>query len=459
MFTALSIKNFKAWRDTGNIRLAPITVFFGGNSAGKTSILQFLLMLRQTAESPDRHRVLHPGDKNTPVELGTFRDLIFEHNLSNEIEFGLAWNLPEEMTVRDTLSQDTARGGQIRFSATIASDPKGAQQSVRKLEYLLLNGASPLTVEMKPRGTSGSTKYDISTKNYNLVRNPGRVWNLPAPIRFYGFPDEVSAYYQNAKFTSDLALELEKQLKRIQYLGPLRENPARSYIWSGEVPEHVGWRGERAVEAMLAATSRSIGPGYKKKIQPFQAVIARWLRELGLLQDFQVRPIAEHRKEYEVLVRAGTSSERVHLPDVGFGVSQVLPVVVQCFYANPHTTIILEQPEIHLHPRVQTALADLFIEAVQSRENGQDRSIQLLIESHSEHFLRRLQTRVAEGKIRHNDVALYFCDRQDEGAVLNVLEVNMFGDIQNWPKDFFGDEMGEVAARMDAAAKREAQRK
>ena len=94
MLTHLAIKNFKAWRDTGKIRLAPITVFFWSNSTGKTSILQFLLMLRQTAESPDRHRVLHPGDRNTPVELGTFRDLVFEHELANAIEFALVWKLP-----------------------------------------------------------------------------------------------------------------------------------------------------------------------------------------------------------------------------------------------------------------------------------------------------------------------------------------------------------------------------
>ena len=159
------------------------------------------------------------------------------------------------------------------------------------------------------------------------------------------------------------------------------------------------------------------------------------------------------------MVRAGNAKEGVNLPDVGFGVSQVLPVVVQCFYANPHTTVILEQPEIHLHPRVQTALADLFIEAVQSREDGADRSIQLIIESHSEHFLRRLQRRVAEQALKPDDVALYFCTTGDQGATLSPLDVDLYGEIHNWPPDFFGDEMGELAARMAAAAQRESEKK
>lgn len=115
MLTELSIKNFKAWRDTGKIRLAPLTVFFGSNSAGKTSLLQFLLMLRQTSESPDRHRVLHPGDDNTPVELGTFRDLVFDHDLKNEVEFALAWKLPDTMYVRDPLTREGNLGDRIRF--------------------------------------------------------------------------------------------------------------------------------------------------------------------------------------------------------------------------------------------------------------------------------------------------------------------------------------------------------
>lgn len=457
MLRELSIKNFKAWHDTGKIRLAPITVFFGSNSAGKTSILQFLLMLRQTAESPDRHRVLHPGDRNTPVELGTIRDLVFEHNLSNEIEFGMSWDLPEPMTVRDPLTRQTIAGYKIAFEATIASDQKAAQQRVRTFQYLLTNGGPSLCVQMKATESNGpqTQRFDLLADNYTLVRNQGRAWKLPPPIRFYAFPDEVGAYYQNAGFTSDLALELEKQLKRLQYLGPLRIYSERSYIWSGEVPEHVGWRGERAVEAMLAAATRHIGSGYRRKAQPFHAVIARWLQDLGLLQSFEVHQIAPHRKEYEVMVRAGNTKEIVNLPDVGFGVSQVLPVVVQCFYASPHTTIILEQPEIHLHPRVQTSLADLFIEATQSREDGADRSIQLIIESHSEHFLRRLQTRVAEKVVKPEDVALYFCYTKDGAAILEPLEVDIFGEIRNWPADFFGDEMGELNARMTAAAQQE----
>ncbi|MBX9599519.1 MAG: DUF3696 domain-containing protein [Bryobacteraceae bacterium] len=457
MLTELRIRNFKNWSDTSEIRLAPITVFFGSNSSGKSSLIQFLLMLRQTAESPDRRRVLHPGDQNTPVELGTFRDLVHGHDLTKEIALSLAWTLPKPLSIVDPVAIESFEGSSLSFEASIAFDEK-APPRVRRLEYELKKDGQVLTVSMVPFGTPAALKqkFELQAKPYRLVRNQGRAWKLPAPVRFYGFPDEVGAYYQNAGFTSDLALSLEQQLRRIHYLGPLRTVPKRSYVWSGEVPDHVGWAGDRAVEALLAAADRKISAGYKRPNTGFSIVIARWLKQMGLLDSFEVRPIAKDRKEYEVLVRTGATSADVTLPDVGFGVSQVLPVIVQCFYAQPHTTILLEQPEIHLHPSVQMTLADLFIEAVQSREGGQDRGIQLIVESHSEHFLRRLQRRIAEGAVSRDDVALYFCRRGADGSILEPLRVNLFGDIENWPDDFFGDEMGELTARLNAAADQQA---
>lgn len=458
MLTKLRIQNFKNWSNTSNIRLAPITVFFGSNSTGKSSLIQFLLMLRQTAESPDRRRILHPGDQSTPVELGTLRDLIFTHDLSKELSFEIEWKLPAALKILDPISKNEFSGESLSFQASIAFDQKDQAPHISCLEYMLSNSRQPLRVSMKPLGSQNSSKqqFELEADPYRLIRNQGRAWKLPSPVRFYGFPEEVVAYYQNASFTSDLALSLEQELRRIQYLGPLRTVPRRSYVWSGEVPDHVGWSGARAVEALLAAADRKISPGHRRPSQPFQAVIARWLKQMGLLDGFEVKPIAEHRKEYEVLVKTRSAGAEVTLPDVGFGVSQILPVIVECFYAQKHATVLLEQPEIHLHPSVQMTLADLFIEAIHSREAGEDRGIQLIIESHSEHFLRRLQRRVAEQVIDPDQVALYFCGRGPEGATLEPLKVNLFGDIENWPDGFFGDEMGEVSARMDAAARRQA---
>jgi hypothetical protein len=408
-------------------------------------------MLKQTAESPDRRRVLHPGDSQTPVELGTHRDLVYQHDLSRKIEFSVQWGVPKPLVVSDLINKATYQGDKLSFKAAIESDSSGGRQSVGSLEYRLKGTSEDLVVSMSK--TEGKPdEYTLRAEPYKLVRNQGRAWKLKQPIRFYGFPDEVSAYYQNAGFTSELVLELENQLRRIQYLGPLRTFPSRSYIWSGEMPDNVGWSGKRSIEALLGSKRRKISAGPHKHSRPFEVVVASWLQKMELLDDFEVKRIGEHRKEYEVLVRTRSSQTPVNLPDVGFGVSQILPVIVECFYAQPHTSILLEQPEIHLHPAVQMTLADLFIETVQSREDGNDRAIQLIVESHSEHLLRRLQRRIAEKVIAPDDIALYWCKLGDQGAILEPLKTNLLGDIENWPDNFFGNEMGEMAARLDAAS-------
>jgi len=168
---------------------------------------------------------------------------------------------------------------------------------------------------------------------------------------------------------------------------------------------------------------------------------------MGLIHSFQLTPTAPNRRDFEVRVKVTDSSPEVLLPDVGFGVSQILPVLVLCHYAPSGSTLILEQPEIHLHPSVQAKLADVLIDVIKRR------NVQIVVESHSEYLLRRLQRRIAEGVIPSNETALYFCEIDHGESKVRELEISEGGLIKNWPKDFFGDEMGEVAALTEAAMK------
>ena len=188
--------------------------------------------------------------------------------------------------------------------------------------------------------------------------------------------------------------------------------------------------------------------------QPFAQGIAYWLQQMGVASDFSVRPVADHSDEYQVLLKSHAAACEVNLADLGFGISQLLPVLVQVFYAQPNSTVWLEQPEIHLHSHVQAGLADLLIAGVQAQENGQPRHVQIIVESHSEHFLNRLQRRIAEGVISHTDVALYFCSRNGTQTQIEALNVDTYGEIANWPENLFGDEMTDIAARAMAAVKR-----
>ncbi len=452
MLTQLQIQNFKGWKDTGSIRMAPITLFFGANSSGKSSIGQFLMLLKQTVESQDRKAVLFPGGRTSAVQLGSFQDFIFGRDPENRISFDYQWKMPCFLDVSDPLSEHDYSGDVMRFEATVGRDQHGLNTViVDQFKYELShdNGLQ-FSVGMERRSEKKAA-YDVTDEKYDLKRNKGRVWHPPTTVRFYGFPDEVVAYYQNADFVQSLNLAQEKLFRSLAYLGPLRTKAERLYSWTGTEPESVGYAGDNTVAAILAARQRKLSMGHNQRYKLFEQVIAEKLKQMGLIESFKVNQISKKRQDYEVKVKTKGSLGEVDLPDVGFGISQVLPVLVECFYAPANSIILMEQPEIHLHPRAQAFLADVMIDAINAREDGQDRNIQLIIETHSEHFLRRLQRRIAEDAVKREQVAAYFADVSRTPAKLEELRLDIFGNIENWPKDFFGDEMEDITEQSRAA--------
>lgn len=457
MLTKLHLKNFKAWKDTGPIRLAPLTVIFGANSAGKSSLGHLLLALKQTALSADRKRALHLGDASTLIDLGTFADCMHGHDLANSLDFSLGWDLPKPLEVRDPLQPARPYlGDRLGLDVSLAAGKSG-QPEVQSLHYGLANvGGEVLDVNLA-RGEN--RKFSLESNRYEFKMADGRKWPLEEPEKFYRVSEISMARFKNASFLTDFALATETMLGSLSYLGPLRIHPKRTYQWSGDTPEGVGQMGENTIAAILAAQNegRMLNRGPRRPRQPFTEFIASWLKDLGVIHSFVVKPVAEGRKEYEVLVKTHAKAPEVKITDVGFGVSQVLPVLVQAFYCPPNSTVWMEQPEIHLHPQVQAELADVFISATRAREENGPRNVQLIIESHSEHFLNRLQRRIAEGEITPDDVAIYFCKKTGSATELEPLELNMFGDIENWPENFFGDEMADLTARTVAAMRRQQQ--
>lgn len=454
MLTHLHIKNFKAWKDTGPIRLAPLTVLFGANSAGKSSLGHLMLALQQTARSTDRRRALHLGDASSLLDLGTFTDCLHGHDLTQPLSFELSWTLPKTLDVRDPLQADSRyQGNRMQLDVTLVAN-KAQQPEVQVLRYALSSGDRKVLDVALERDEK--RKFNLTSASYEFKMAVGRKWPLEEPEKFYRLSDTSMARYKNAGFLADFALATEGMLERISYLGPLRSHPQRIYQWSGDTPASVGQMGEYAVAAILAAQGegRRLNRQAGHHTKGFAEFIAAWLKDLGVIHDFSVHPVAEGRKEYEVLVKTHAKAPEVKITDVGFGISQVLPALVQAFYCPPHSTVWMEQPEIHLHPQVQAELADVFISATQAREGGKPRHVQLIVESHSEHFLNRLQRRVAEEVIKPEDVAVYFCRRAGSATELEPLRLNMFGEIENWPEHFFGDEMADIAGRTLAAMRR-----
>ncbi len=443
MITELRLQNFKSWKDTGPMRFAPLTGFFGTNSSGKSAILQFLLMLKQTVESADRNTVLAFNGPYT--ELGTFRDVVFGHQVPGEICYSL--NLEPDI-IGSQYYSNQAHDLESGVSVSIAI--QGAEDIIRVKEFDYSaygqNGEpNHFGMRLESAAEGGDPLYTY-IGNFVAKGDAARPQRFSSPVKGYGFPNEIDYLYQSAEDIDYLQLIYEDALTNIYYLGPQRDYPNRIFIWGGEQPQDVGVRGQNAISALLATRSRSNGSHDHAQVEER---VAYWLKELGLAHSFKLQPIAKGRREYEVKLRIRPHSPEVYLTDVGFGVPNLIPMLVLCYYAPKGSTIILEHPELHLHPLAQAGLADVLIDAINERE------IKVILESHSEHLLRRLQRRIAEETFSNDDAALYFCKNETGASELEELKVNEYGYITNWPEDFFGDEMDDLVAQSKAATHRQ----
>ena len=448
MLKALHLTNFKAWQEL-KMPLGRITGVFGTNSSGKSSALQFLLLLKQTKNATDRGLVLDFGGPGELVNMGGYRDVVNRSDEGLDIEWTLSWELSKELRIRDPSGRRTdvlMKDRNLQTNCCIGL--RGRNLTTRRVKYRFAN--TEFFIESKAERPSEFILLSRGAHEIHFTRNLGRKWALPGPVKTYLFPDQAQTYFQNTSFLSQFETEYEALMDSVFYLGPLRDYPQREYRWSGASPVDVGARGEHSVDAILAATSRNERMNLRPRwnLMTFQEMIAYWLKRLDLIHSFEIREIAEGLNLYHARVRANQSSPETMLTDVGFGVSQVLPVLVLLYYVPEGSIILMEQPEIHLHPSVQSGLADVML-AVAGRRN-----IQIIVESHSEHLLRRFQRRAAEGKADSSDLKLYFVSNDSGVAKLSDLALNEFGEIENWPVQFFGDEVGEIAAISKASLTR-----
>lgn len=225
---------------------------------------------------------------------------------------------------------------------------------------------------------------------------------------------------------------VEKMLRGIAYLGPLRSLPLRTYRLAAEAPADVGREGEYAPEIL-----------YRNREGDLLGEVERWLVELG----YGKLGFKESGDDYFQLFLEQRSGHQVNIAHSGFGLSQLLPILVQGITSEAGSTLIAQQPEIHLNPAQQCVVADFLIEA-----SGDNRRV--IIETHSEHVLLRLRRRVAEGVIPASDVAIYYFDSKDGVTAVRQVPLGARGEIdqEEWPRGFFDEQLEDSFALAAAQA-------
>lgn len=437
------MKNFKSWKDSGEVKLAPLTGFFGTNSSGKSSLLQMLLLLKQTVERPDPAEVIFFGDRGSLVNLGNFREVIHGHKEKEPLELEFGCKVQEPFTI----PQRTLRGYHFGSSLNVKSFTFNATIFCRGNEISVQEGGYRVKSENEKQVAKDDSNIPFIVLDHDAKSgNEEQVITGNFSRKIYGLPHNSHA--SNVLITQ-FASEFKRLFAYVYYLGPTRVEPRRYYQWGGGHPRHIKQWGNQTIDALLSARVRKLKTLHKEEEVPIEDRVSEWLREMELAYSFTLDWQTHGSTEYEVRIQKSSTSAAVTLVDIGYGLGQFLPVLVLCYYAPEGSTLILEQPGIHLHPKVQSQLADLLIEVIT------ERNLQILVESHSEHLLNRLQRRVAEEKIAADQTALYFCQNDEGISNIDRLKMDEFGNITNWPENFFGDEMGDLFAMTKAQRERQ----
>jgi predicted ATPase len=246
----------------------------------------------------------------------------------------------------------------------------------------------------------------------------------------------------------------------IRYLGPLRDSPKSLYPLSDAVfPFEVGLKGEHTAAVLksyedkrveylpsklFCATSLNFDANRDKARVPLKLAVEDWLDYLGIAKSLFVTERGTLGIELKIVT--SNLSQAQDLTQIGIGVSQVLPIVVMCLLAPPGATILLEQPELHLHPKLQADLADFILSMTMLGK-------QCVAETHGEHLINRIRWRIAATKEKEleKNIRIFFLEKVGGESRCRAIQVNRFGAIEEWPKDFFDQSQVEVARILAAA--------
>jgi predicted ATPase len=567
MLTQIRFSNYRAF-EKGHFRLKPITIFVGANSVGKTSLLQLLLILKQTASIADQSYKAALKIHGREVNIGDPRNFFFNQAVDKDFEIEIWFNSQELLdSLRtkyftefseyiygaihyyDFVLQNHVSGpkstsrfaknfrpltskepytdkeleGLLEF-VTSAGElvsklpaeklpvygfrhlPAGATSAILR-RRLLAPIEPPITVyasdierthrfltaimkaadgpefcysaKISLTGTEGSAKYlrvnevALSQRRGDIIRlhlkdgslqkitsnfcedkyvdnyqktldkalNPSStifsLFSADRPLDGrYQFPE----FIRSILFATQTTVASNFEEDRLGHIGPLRAYPKRFYFL--DVAQAGTTDGDLLVEAL-------------RENEELRVKVNAWLRRFGI--DITVRQLEEII--YRLSVRSKDHNFDLDITDVGFGISQVLPILVEGFVSSMGKIILIEQPEIHLHPKMQGELADLFIDIANLKEApidgiGSNRRY-LFIETHSEYLLSRLRRRIAEGAIRHSDVALYFVERAKAGGGSVVRGSYMPADgAFEWPEEFFEEDLKDTLLFLKSSMKK-----
>lgn len=422
--TVISVRGYKSLYEECSIQVRPLTILAGANSSGKSSIMQPLLLMKQTLEA-----TYDPGAL-----------LIYGSNVRFTLAEQLLSQLSgESYSDRFTIKVETVDNSyNSYFINTFKKHPK---KGIELIETTLKVGNEPIKISVGMTHEELIAQLPTSLKNLDIVAlQRGVKWGATRKRCFLEL-DLIEPDLNPSSTTFNFSSGFQEYIRKLIHVPGLRGNPERTYPTTA-----IGSKFPGTFENYVASVVNHWQENEDNRLKD----LGRDLEILGLSSKVEAKRVNDIQIELRVgrLPGSGSARDMVSIADVGIGTSQILPVLVALLVAEPGQLVYLEQPEIHLHPRAQAALAEILA-------NAANRSVRVVLETHSELLLLGVQSLVAEGKLSPDLVKLHWFTRGEDGVTkVSSADLDEAGTFGDWPEDF-GDVSLKLESRyLDAAEAR-----
>jgi len=439
--TRISVKGFKSLAREVSITVAPLTILAGANSSGKSSVLQPLLLLKQTLEANfDPGALLLNGPNVNFTSITQLLSRIGSEQ-SDTLEVGIScWN----SGIKSVFKRAPKEGFEVVSTQYDVSGHEAfivqPEMAVRDLydffrKHRRSNEAlSEILLEAILRSAFGEA-LELRAETVRCFLQPQLTIKTKKEGHAGPAANVVFPIFDTA-FSADFV----RSLKAIIHLPGLRGNPERTYPVAGVGSNFPG--------SFQAYTASVITQWQRAGDTKTLDLVGKELESMGLSWHVRAHPIEDTQVEIKVSRlphRSGSAEDDVSIADVGLGLSQILPLIVALHAAVRGQLVYLEQPEIHLHPRAQSRFGKVLVDAVR-------RGVRVVLETHSSLILLSIQTAVAEKEIDPSDVCLHWFRRDAEGVTnVHSAALDENGAFGEWPEDFADTNLEAESRYLDAA--------
>lgn len=437
MFESLRVKNFRSIIDSGEIKLSNLNVLVGPNNSGKSSILYAIMLVKMTLE--DKNEKLALVTSTSELDLGSYLDLIRGHDAEGKLTLEFALNRPAATRFGGS---SVVRGQKSKHYAKCEVEFR-FEKSENKIELVSFTGSDLSHRNILSVRKTDTSEWHITGPSAKLLQHLKVDFTHFIPIMSPSGPrpkDETLASESFGWFMSSRVNEniIARLMGEVKYIAPIRERIPRYGVVGTMASSELGPSGQNLMRVLSNSEIVS------KKRGTIIQELNHWLsKKFKLLNNVRLLDIDAAGTLKTLVADDPRGETNINLASMGCGISQLVPVVVQTILMPDSGCLLVEQPEIHLHPAAQADLADLFIENTKGKR-------QFIIETHSEHFVLRLRRRIAEGKIKPENVGIFFVEKQRGVTKITRLGLKPNGHFERWPEGFFEEGFKEALAIAEA---------